>query len=144
MNINKENAIFWILGIGIIGFILFRFNKAIKELQAQGVSPTITTVVEKAVSGSSSSGSSSGSSGSSSNSSSINKSKVLKRGNQGEDVKELQKALNKVIKPPLMVLVEDGIFGQATENAMIQVLGKKTGSISEVQAKNTPNNYMSW
>ena len=52
----------------------------------------------------------------------------LKKGSTGSKVKEVQNYLNKNIRPPFNLLVVDGIFGQATEDALNREIGVKTVS----------------
>jgi hypothetical protein len=48
----------------------------------------------------------------------------IKKGSKGEKVKLLQKYINTKIKPPLAILVTDGIFGNGTERALKSITGK--------------------
>lgn len=59
---------------------------------------------------------------------------VLKKGSQGQKVKELQVLINKRLEAANMgfpKLVEDGIFGAKTESRLQLLIGKKSISINE-------------
>lgn len=75
------------------------------------------------------------SSGTSSNSTAIDKTVILKRGDNNNSVKELQRLINTKLNPPLVKLVEDGVFGAKTEAALLQVYGANIASINQFNAK---------
>jgi hypothetical protein len=56
----------------------------------------------------------------------LNKALVLKRGSRGAEVKALQKQLGSV---------PDGVFGQKTENKLLQIKGVKQISLNALQGK---------
>lgn len=57
----------------------------------------------------------------------------LHKGSRGEEVKKLQKALNRKLVPPLSLLVVDGIFGSKTLAALKRVTGKEQVSENDYQ-----------
>lgn len=79
-------------------------------------------------------------SGSTSNTKAPNNETVLKRGDRGSKVEELQKLLNKEhdyqslhgTKPSLAKLTEDGIFGAKTEALLKSFTGKTAISINQL------------
>lgn len=70
------------------------------------------------------------------NSNTVDKTRVLKQGDRGEAVKELQRLLNGKHKsnPPQVIplLVEDGIFGTKTEIMLLKWTGKTAISINQL------------
>lgn len=86
--------------------------------------------LEAVETGGSSSGTGSGNttpsgSGSGSNTSNASPTFPLKKGSKGEEVKALQKALNKYVAPPMALLEVDGDFGSKTENLLFSKFGVK-------------------
>lgn len=72
---------------------------------------------------------------STSTSTTIDKATILKRGDSGPSVKELQRLINTKLQPPLATLVEDGEFGPKTETALLSVFGANTASINQFNTK---------
>lgn len=47
----------------------------------------------------------------------------LRKGSSGENVRKLQELLNLKIKPPMVMLIADGVFGEKTEEALVRYFG---------------------
>jgi hypothetical protein len=62
---------------------------------------------------------------------------VLKKGDKAAEVKYIQYEYNRQHATPLFKtkLVEDGVFGQNTENAVFEIMNKKTTSYKEFMQK---------
>lgn len=67
---------------------------------------------------------------------SVDKTRILKRGDRGASVKELQRLLNEKHRNNLPqntpLLVEDGIFGSKTEQMLFKWTGKTSISIQQL------------
>lgn len=60
---------------------------------------------------------------------------VLKKGDKGEMVKELQWMLNTHFLVGFAPLVKDGVFGSKTEQALVTVTGQKQMSVENLKAQ---------
>lgn len=56
----------------------------------------------------------------------------------------MQKFLNLNVKPPFTVIAEDGIFGDATENALMRITGKSTVTKEDLDKFTNSLNAKTW
>lgn len=121
MKVNKKYIIGGVILIVII-FIIVKVVRA-KKLNSTPIASTTTSTASVTSTGTSSAGTCSNST-------------ILKRGTKCDRVQWAQYKINKVSsKLGIAKLVDDGIFGSKTEAAFQKLLGKKSGSWNEVQAK---------